>query len=235
MTLTLTRQFLVVGLLAAFGLAACGDDEASQRKAFTEFLQTRILDKPGLHVPKPNDEQMKAFGAYAKDYGIILSFNEGMDKNVTSQMEQVFKKGMVRSVAELMTRRADITTAMEGMRALRAAIDAELAKADAAHAALKQPDDVKPVYDKAYERTVTAPASSFKDVFPAVDGAFQAAQNFVSFLDQHHDGIKIEGNSIQTNDPKLNGEINRLINALNQNSQAVLEAQRKLQATIRGS
>ncbi|MBV8962349.1 MAG: DUF3053 domain-containing protein [Hyphomicrobiales bacterium] len=228
-------RFLIVGLLAAFGLAACGDSEATQRKAFIEFLQTRIVDKPGLHVPKPSDEQMKAFGAYAKDYGIILSFNDGMDKNVTSQMEQVFKKGMVRSVAELTTRRADITTAMEGMRALHAAIDAELAKADAAHATLKQPDDLKPVYDKAYERTVSAPAATFKEVFPAVDGAFQAAQNFVSFLDQHHDGIKIDGNSIRTSDPKLNGEIDRLINALNQNSQAVLEAQRKLQATIRGS
>ena len=186
-------------------LAACGDSEATQRKAFIEFLQTRIVDKPGLHVPKPSDEQTKAFGPYAKDYGIILGFNEGMDKNVSgSRMEQVFKRGMVRSLDELTTRRADIGAAMEGMRALRAALEAELAKADAAHAALKQPEDMKPVYDKAYERTVTAPAATFKEAFPAGDAAFQAAQNFASFLDQHHDSIKINGNSIQTSDPKLN-------------------------------
>ena len=50
------RQFLA-GLSVTFLLAGCGDDEPKQRKAFIEFLQTRIVDKPGVHVPRLNDDQ----------------------------------------------------------------------------------------------------------------------------------------------------------------------------------
>ncbi|MBV9567217.1 MAG: DUF3053 domain-containing protein [Hyphomicrobiales bacterium] len=235
MVLTLIRRVAVVGLLATFALVACGDSEATQRKAFIEFLQTRIVDKPGLHVPQPTEEQTKSFGPYGTDYGIILAFNDGMDKNVSGRMQQVFQKGMMRSLSDLMTRRDDLSTASEGMRTLRAALDAELTRADAAHAALKQPDALKSVYDKAYEKAVTAPATAFKDGFPVIDGALQAAQNLGNFLDQHRDAIKINGSTIQTTDPKLNNELNNLIGALTRNGQAVFDAQRKLQATIRGS
>jgi hypothetical protein len=234
MSSSLTRRFLVVALLGGFALAACGDSEPAQRKAFMDFLQTRIVDKPGDHVPMPAEEQTKSFGDYAKDYGIILGFNAGMDKNVSGRMQQVFQSGMIRSLDELTTRRGDIGTAMEGMRALRKALDEELAKADAAHAALKQPEELKAVYDKAYERTVTAPATAFREAFPAGDGAFQAAQSLASFLDLHRDAIKINGSSIQASDPKLMSELNGLISALNQKGQAVMEAQRKLQAAIQG-
>ncbi|MBW0006070.1 MAG: DUF3053 family protein [Hyphomicrobiales bacterium] len=229
-----TRRFLVMALMAGLGLAACGDDEASQRKAFTEFLQTRILDKKGLHVPKPSDDEMKSFGPYAKDYGIILGFNDAMDKNVATRMSQAISNGMPRSLADLTARRADLASVMDGMRTIRATLDAELAKADAAHAALKQPDDLKSVYDKAYERTVTIPATTVKEIFPAVDTIFEAAQNLVNFIDQHHDAIKINGNSMQASDPKLLGELNGLIGALSRNSQAFQEAQRKYQAVIGG-
>jgi hypothetical protein len=234
MSSTLSRLFLIVALLAAFGLAACGDSESTQRKAFIDFLQTRILDKLGLHVPMPTEEQTKSFGEYAKQYGIILSFHEGMNKNVSERMRQIFQSGMVRSLDELMTRRADVATARDGMTSLSKALAEELTKADAAHAALKQPEELKAAFDRAYERTVTNPAKAFEDTFPVVDTALQAAQNLASYLDRHRDAIKISGSSIQTSDPKLTTELNDLINALNQNGQAVSEAQRKLQAAIQG-
>jgi hypothetical protein len=228
-------RFIAFLLLAAFALAACGDSEATQRKAFIDFLQTRILDKPGLHVPKPNEEETKSFGDYAKDYAIITAFNEGMDKNISGRMREVVQTGMIRSLDELVTRRGDIVAAMDGIKALRTALDDQLAKADAAHAGLKQPSDLKGVYDKAYERTVTLPANAFKDIFPAADSAFQAAQALANYLDQHRDAIKISGSSIQTSDPKLSTELNRLIGVLNGNGQAILDAQRKLQTLVQGS
>ena len=51
---TLVR-FNALCLCLAFGflLAACGNKEAEQRTAFIGFLQTRVLDKPGLRVPTP--------------------------------------------------------------------------------------------------------------------------------------------------------------------------------------
>ena len=229
-----TRRFLVAALLAVFGLAACGDSEPTQRKAFMEFLQTRILDKPGLHVPKPSAEETKSFGDYAKQYEIILSFNDAMDKRISAPMQQVFQAGMIRSVDELMTRRSDLGVVAEGMTTLRKTLDEELARADAAHSALTQPEEVKSVFDKAYERTVTVPAKAFKEILPVMDDTLQAARNLADFLDQHHNAIKVNGNSIQASDSKVLGEVNRLIGAITQKGQAVAEAQRKLGAVIQG-
>ncbi|MFI5014512.1 MAG: DUF3053 family protein [Hyphomicrobiales bacterium] len=235
MSSILRPRFIAFALLAVFATSACGDSEATQRKAFTDFLQTRILDKPGLHVPKPTEEETKSFGNYAKDYAIIVSFNEAMDKTITGRMQQVVQSGMIRSLDELTTRRGDIAAAIEGLTALRSALDEQLAKADAARAALTQPAELRTIYDKAYERTVTMPAKAFKDIFPAADNAFQAAQALAGFLDQHRDAIKINGSLVQTSDSKLGAELNRLISALNANGQAIMDAQRKLQALIQGS
>jgi len=151
------HRLLVVPLLALFALAlaACGDSEATQRKAFMDFLQTRILDKQGLHVPQPTEEETKSFGPYAKDYAVITDFSLGMDKSISAPMQQVMQKGVIRSIDEIQTRRADLIAAMEGMRALRAALDQQVAKADAAHQALNEPAELKAVFDKAYDRTVT--------------------------------------------------------------------------------
>jgi hypothetical protein len=235
MTLSLMRRFLLAALVAGFGLAACGDSEPTQRKAFMDFLQTRIIDKPGLHVPMPSAEETKSFGDYAKQYEIILGFNDAMDKKVSARMQQVFQSGMIRSVDELLTRRADLGVLAEGMRTLRKTLDEGLAKADAAHVAVKQPEELKAVFDKAYERTVTVPTKAFEDIFPVMDDTLQAAQSLAHFADQHRAEIKTSGNQIQASDPKLLGELNRLIGDLTQKSQAVAEAQRKLQVIVRGS
>jgi len=231
------HRLLVVPLLALFALAlaACGDSEATQRKAFMDFLQTRILDKQGLHVPQPTEEETKSFGPYAKDYAVITDFSLGMDKSISAPMQQVMQKGVIRSIDEIQTRRADLIAAMEGMRALRAALDQQVAKADAAHQALNEPAELKAVFDKAYDRTVTQPAQTFKDIFPAADNAFQAARGMADFLDQHKDQVKISGGQLQVTDPKLVAELNKLLGVLNGNGQAIMEAQRKLQAFVNGS
>ncbi len=60
----------------------------------------------------------------------------------------------------------------------------------------------------------------------------QAAQNLADFLDEHKAAIKLNGNAIQADDPKLVGELNRLINAIAQKGEAVKEAQRRLGVTM---
>ena len=58
-------------VIAVLLLAGCGGNEGQQRAAFTEFLQTRILDKPGVHLPRLSDEDKAHFGPYADHYAII--------------------------------------------------------------------------------------------------------------------------------------------------------------------
>ena len=61
---TIDKRWGALSLLVAFSFAlvACGNKEADQRKAFTTFLQTRVLDKPGLRVPVPSPEEKASFG-----------------------------------------------------------------------------------------------------------------------------------------------------------------------------
>lgn len=230
-------RFGALGLCLAFSLmlAACGNKEAEQRTAFIAFLQTRVLDKPGLRVPKPTDEEKASFGDYAQHYAVIADFNEGMNKSVSQPMGEVVAKGALRSIGDLATRRDDLKAAKEGLAGLRTALDQQLSKADAARAQLKQPDDLKQVYDKAYDKTVSAPAATFKEVFPALATTFDGALAVGDYLQKNKSKIQISGSSVTVTDPAVQAELNKMLQDLNSQSAAINAAQRKMQAMVRGS
>lgn len=220
--------------MVAFCLAGC-NNEPAQRKAFIEFLQTRIIDKPGLHVPHLTPEEEKSFGDYAKQYAIITDFNDGLDKEVTKPMTEAINRGAVRSLDEVVTRHDDFVAARDGIAQLRDALDKELAKADAAHAALKQPDDLKPVFDKAYERDVTIPAKAFEDIFPDLSQALAAIVDLGDFIREHKDKVSINGSVLQTSDPALQPQLQALVDALIAKHEAIAKAQEHLRAVMNGT
>ena len=222
-------------MVFSFALVACGNKEAEQRKAFTTFLQTRVLDKPGLRVPVPNEEEKASFGDYAKHYAVITDFNEGMNKSVSQPMTQIMAKGALRSIADLPARRDDLKAAKDGLTALRTALDQQTAMADAAHAQLKQPDDLKQVYDKAFDKTVTAPSTTFKEVFPALDNVFDSALAIGDFMEKNKSKIQVSGSSVAVTDPAVQAELNKMLQQLNGQSAAINAAQQKMQAVVRGS
>lgn len=234
---TFIRRLGAIAVLVAFGfvLAACGNKEAEQRKAFVSFLQTRVLDKPGLRVPVPTGEEKASFGDYAQHYAVITDFNEGMNKSVSQPMTQIMAKGALRSIADLSSRRDDLKAAKEGLTGLRTALDEQAARADAAHAKLKQPDDLKQVYDKAFDKTVTAPASVFKEVFPALDTVFDSALAIGDFLEKNKAKIQVVGTTVTVTDPAVQAELNKMLQQLNGQSAAINAAQQKMQAMVRGS
>src|SRR5262245_47680448 len=66
------RTVALAGLLVlALAIAGCFDNEPEQRRAFITFLQTRIIDKPGLHIPIMSDKEVADFGPYAGHYRIM--------------------------------------------------------------------------------------------------------------------------------------------------------------------
>jgi hypothetical protein len=220
-------------LLALF-VAGC-NDEPAQRKAFIGFLQTRILDKPGLHVPHLTQDEAKSFGPYARHYAIITDFNDGLDRSVAVPMQEAISRGAIHSIDEVVTRHADFIAARDGIAQLRAAIDKQLATADAAHAALQQPDDLKPVFDKAYERDVTIPAKAFADIFPDLSQALTAIVDLGDFLEQHKDTVSINGTALQTTDRALQPRLQALVDALIAKNEAIAKAQQNLRTVLNGS
>jgi len=117
---------VIFGGLLALGLVACGDSEATQRKAFIEFLQTRIIGKPGVHVPKLTEQETASFGAYAKHYAVIADFNAGLDEAVSKPMERALEAAP-RSLDQLVSKRSEIAEIKSGMGAIRSALDRQLA------------------------------------------------------------------------------------------------------------
>ena len=233
----IVQRMGALSLLVAFSFAlvACGNKEAEQRKAFTTFLQTRVLDKPGIRVPAPSADEKASFGDYAQHDAVITDFNEGMNKSVGQPMTQIMAKGGLRSIGDLVSRRDDIKAAKDGLAGLRTALDQQTAKADAAHAQLKQPDDLKQVYDKAYDKTVTVPATTFKEVFPALDTVFDSALAIGGYIEQNKSKIQISGSTISVTDPAVQAELNKMLQQLNGQSSAINAAQQKLQTVVRGS
>ncbi len=79
------------------------------------------------------------------------------------------------------------------MADLRTELDKQLAAADAAHAALKQPADLKSVFDAAYGRDVTGPANAFQQVIPVAESALAAAVDVGDFIAQHGNAVSVQG------------------------------------------
>jgi hypothetical protein len=221
-------------LLVVIGLVACGDGEATQRKAFIEFLHTRIIAKPGIHVPKLTDAETAALGEYAKHYAVIADFNGKLDQAVSQPLQRALEAGAPRSLDDLVARRSDIAAVSAGFAQVRAALDRELAAADAAHAALKQPDELKPVFDAAYERDVTRPAQAMIEIFPDVDDATRSILALADFLDRHRDKVKIEGPTIRVADPALQRPLSALVDSLRAKQEAIQKAKQRLHAVAVG-
>jgi hypothetical protein len=222
-----------VAMLAVF-LVAC-DDEPAERKAFITFLQTRIIDKQGLRVPHLSDDEAKSIGPYAKQYAIITDFNDGLDRSVAKPMAAAIERGAVHSLSEVVTRHADFVVVRDGVALLRGTVEAQLAKADAAHAALKQPDDLKPVFDEAYERDVTLPAQAFTDICPDLSEELAAIVDLGDFLEQHKDVIKINGAAVESSDPSLQPHLAALVHALTAKNEAIVRAQQHLRDVMNGT
>jgi hypothetical protein len=232
MTVSFSRHWLLALALPLL-LTACGSSEPDQRAAFKQFLQTRIIDKPGVHVPKLTPEESKSFGDYTQHYAVITDFNAGMDASM-KPLNGFVQKGAFRSLGELIERRDDLKTAQTGLNDLVAQLKQEQAKADTAHAQLKQPDDLKTVYDSAYERTVTLPATTLLTVMPQVNGTLDSGLKVADYVDAHKAQIQINGSSIQVTDAKVQAELNTLLQDLNAKAKVVQEAQTRMQAVLLG-
>ncbi|MDF2860418.1 MAG: hypothetical protein K0S02_690 [Achromobacter mucicolens] len=230
---SLFRPFLVLVAALPLMLAACGDKEPEQRAAFTQFLQTRIVDKPGVRVPKLTEEEKKSFGDYAAHYAIITDFNAGMDASV-KPLSGILQKGQVRSVNDIVTRREDLKSVRAGLNDMNAAPKEHRAKADAAHAQLKQPEDLKAVYDKAYEKTITLPADTFGDVLPQINATYDVTLKIADYVEANKSKIEISGNSVTVTDPAVQAELNKLLQEMNAQAKNVQQAQTRLQAVIMG-
>ena len=184
-------------------------------------------------MPKPSADESKAFGPYNDHYAVITNFNGAMDSAV-KPLGSLLQKGAVRSLNDITSRRDDIKAVQTGLNDMGVQLQEQKAKADSAHAQLKQPDDLKVIYDKAYDRTVSVPAETFLQVLPQINGTLDSSLKVADYVDAHKAQIEINGPIVKVNDPKVQAELNALLQDLTAQAKTVQQAQAQLQTVMLG-
>lgn len=229
----------VIPRLLAFALimvavTACSDNEAEQRKAFITFLQTRIIDRPGVRIPKVSDEDAKALGPYVTHFNVIKGFTN--DPVLTATAERMHS-GLpnLTSIQSVIDNRDKLRKTKGELGELLNTMNEKYASTLKEREALKQPDDLKAVYDKAFDKTVTLPANAFREAVPLAQNIIDAAANVGDYVAGHPDTVKISGGQLQPTNARAQSELAALVNALTAQGAKFNEAQRKVRAAISGN
>jgi len=201
---SVTRRVAVLGgLCMALVLAGCGDKEPEQRKAFMSFLQDRIVGTTRNAVPVMTDKDKETLGIYAAHYDVMFNFNRAMAET-TKELDKVAKaQGRLSNMQQLQDNWQQLASLREQLGEVRETFESEFKKAEDLRAALKQPDELKDVYDKAYAKLVTVQAKGFKVMEPALQDLLQGTENVGRFLSDNKANVKIVGSAIQVQDEAL--------------------------------
>ena len=95
-------------VLFLFPMLAAHGQEATQRKAFIEFLQTRVLDKQSEPLPQLDDSQKKAFGPYTRDYAVISDFLDSTNAEIPRLQSVISSLHAIQSPRDLISRHDDL-------------------------------------------------------------------------------------------------------------------------------
>jgi hypothetical protein len=227
---------LFAATLAGF---SWGNSEADQRKAFIAFLQD-INNRADVHVLVPNASDEKAFGPYLPHYAIILDFNKDMSVSIQDFKAQMIKFGFgpnpnPRSIEQMAAAPTDLTVLKDILDKMEQGLETRLAKANADRAALKQPDDLKAVYDKTFDRLVATPAMAFENYAKALDSGIDAAIALAAYINAHRTKLVVSGMQIQAKDQRTLDELAPLMKAYQDPGERVIAAQRQSDRVLQGN
>lgn len=233
----ISRIWMRTGLLLAtalmvFQLTGCGDKEGEQRKAFIDFLQNTVM-RSGEHLPSLSENQKQSFGNYVSDYAIIYGFSQQINKAVDEGMRPVVDElSAIRVPQDYLTRRDALRQASGALSVLTQQIQSAKMQADTSKAALKQPDDLKKVYDQAYGKVVTQPANLLIPLLPKLQTLSQDVLQTGDYLQSQGAHVTFENNGVQFPGQDQVTQYNTLMSNLSANAQALTQAQNAIQGGL---
>ncbi|MEH2922152.1 DUF3053 domain-containing protein [Samsonia erythrinae] len=216
----------VLMILAALQLAACGDSEAEQRKAFVAFLQSAQSQQDG-QLPALTEEQKKNFGHFANDYAILTTFSQQFNQAVSGSLTPMLGQiSRIRVPEDYLGQREALRQSLGTLSLLAQHVQTAKAQADNAHRKLKQPEEVQVPYERLYARTVIQPTNA---LLPAIPNATSFAQNLIQvgdFLHAQGDQVIFNGASVQFRTPQQVQQYNNMVAALPVQQQNLMNALR---------
>ena len=227
-----TRLWLpLAAMLIILHLTGCGDKEGEQRKAFSDFLQNTVM-RSGEHLPALSEDQKQRFGNYASDYAIIYGFSQQINKAVDQVLRPVVDElSALRVPQDYLTRRDALRQASGTLSVLTQQLQNAKSQADSSKAALKQPDDLKPIYERAYTQVVTQPAATLLPLLPALQSLSQDVAQAGDYLQQQGTRVSFNDNGVQFPTQEQASQYNTLMSNVSAKAQALTQAQSALQGT----
>ena len=224
--------FSLIVLASILPLSGC-DSEEKQAQAFADFLQTRMLDRPGVHIPILSDEERAAIGHFEADFEIIKGFNDDLTATARG-VRAIRPPPQMRSPLELSKYRVDLNNVRAFFPRAGVGIEAALAKAQEAHAKLRQPAVVQVKFDAAFDQMVTAPANALREIIPLTAPALDDEIALADFIEAHKADLKAVGGSLQATKPELRKEMQSIVDDYVARMEKVTAARRKLERAVQG-
>ncbi len=231
------KKSRVVALVAAvivLALSACVDKKAEQSKAFVDFLQSRILDKPGVHIPILSDEEREKIGPYAADYAILKGFHDDLNVSLAGFAKSMHPAPPNVAPLDLPRYKPDFIAARAFLAQAGASIDAALAKAQAARAKLHQPEPVKAKFDAAFDRMVSEPAEAFRGIIPVTVPILDDEIRLADFIEAHRADLQMSGGRLEVANEKLREEMQAIVKDYEEKFAKAQEARDRLTHVMEG-
>lgn len=214
----------VAALLMVVSLSGCFDKEGDQRKAFIDFLQNNVM-RSGEHLPTLTADQKKQFGPFVSDYAILYGYSQQVNQAMDSGLRPVVDSvNAIRVPQDYMTQREPLRQSNGALGVLSQQLQNAKMQADAARSALKQGEDLKPVFDKVYEKVVTKPSDAMQPLIPAAQTFTQQLVQVGDFISQQGTQVSFVANGIQFPTSQQASQYNTLIGPLASQHQAFSQA-----------
>ena len=214
----------LAALLMVVSLSGCFDKEGDQRKAFIDFLQNTVM-RSGERLPTLTADQKKQFGPFVSDYAILYGYSQQVNQAMDAGLRPVVGSvNAIRVPQDYMTQREPLRQANGSLGVLSQQLQNAKTQADTSRASLKQAEDLKPVYDQAYQKVVTAPANALQPLIPAAQIFTQQLVQVGDFIAQQDTQVSFVANGIQFPTSQQASQYNSLIGPLAAQHQAFTQA-----------
>ena len=208
--LPLRRLCLTLLVLCALFTGACRKQE--QSKAFIDFLETRVIAAVGTDRVRMSDATRKKVGNYGKHFDVIATHAKELDDinaRLTGEKMRIAAHGPV-PMDKLGSERVRIEQLVAVFSRSAQQVDVVKARADAAKTALKQPEDVRAVFDKAYEKEVSGYAAALQELYVVQKVFYAEVARMGMFFEKHREKIQIKNKTVTIDEQALVTEYNVL-------------------------
>jgi hypothetical protein len=202
---------MLAASIVAAPLVGCGASEDEQARAFADFLQRRILDRPGVHVPILNKEESDAIGHYAADFAVLAGFNHDMDASLKTVSAALRPFPSPITPLDLPDYRSYMSAARDFAVQIGPALDSALTHAEEGRAKLDQPDIVKTKYQAAYDQFITRPSTALRAASVLMIATADAEFALVDFIAAHRADLTMAGDQIEASTPELLAQLQPLL------------------------